>query len=99
MYVRRRPQELPAVVSRVRRDTAERSFLKQVSFVVELWDVAEVDACDRECSAPVECLECREHQCADRGEQDRRVEQFGGLLTRTAHARYAQLEREVTGAC
>src|ERR1700730_6696158 len=67
-------EKLLTVRARVGGHAAQLALVEKMALVVERGDRAQVNTGDRENSAAVECLQCRRHQLAGRGEQDRRVE-------------------------
>ena len=79
-------QERPGIGAGIRRHRTHLALLEQVALIVQRRDVAEVDACDGQGSAPVECGERGQHQITHGGEQDGRVEfdgrRIGGPLRR-----------------
>jgi hypothetical protein len=72
----REPQELLRVPARVRGHAAQRPLLEQLVLVIEGRNVGQVDAGDRQCSAPVEITQRGRHHRADGREHDRRVQRL-----------------------
>jgi len=93
--------ESPRVGAGVRTDRANLALLEQMSLVIQGGDVAEMDARDRQRPATVQRLQRRQHQVADRCEQDRGVElhrwRIGGALCgRRASSSASPLRRDAT---
>ena len=83
-------EELARVVAGVGGDRTQRALLEQVPLIVQRRDVGEVDARERQRAAPVQRRQRRQHQFADRREQDRRVQRHRRRVGGALHRRRAE---------
>ena len=91
----REREEFTSIVAGIGGHRAQLAFEEQMLFVVQRWDVAEVDARDGQRATAVERLEGGQHQIADGREQDGGIQQDRRANVRTLRRRRAQCQRQL----
>ena len=71
------------------------TLFEEVALVVQRRDVAQVDACDRERPAPIECLERDRYERTGGCEQDRGIERLGWAGVGRARRGGAEIEGQL----
>ena len=89
----REREELAGIVAGIGGHRAQLAFEEQMPLIVQHRNVAEIDARDGQRAATVERLEGRQHQIADRREQNGGVQLHRRAFVGTLRRRRAQRER------